>query len=481
MASHLVTSVPSPGAISRPRRQAGASWSLLASSLAFFLIILDTMLVSIALPAIERDAGGGLQGQQWVLNSYAIAFAGFLLLCGTVCDRVGAKRAMLLGLGVFAAASAAAAFTPSLGVLIAARAVEGFGAALMLPASMALVREAFPDASARARAVGLWAIGGAVAVMVGSSVGGVVSDLGWRWVFAVNVPICLLGGLMLLAVPRSSTRYRRFDVIGQVLAVIGLGSLIFALVRSGSDGFTSPWVIGGFAAAGISLLAFVLVERRVTSPMLPTMLFARRAMRIAFLFSFTFMFSWFGCIVAINLYLQDELGLSALSAGLVFLPSAVVSALANLACGPLVNRLGIRTTSCSGLIVMVAGLVGLVFLAPAADLVWLAVAVAAVGGGGALASPAMTTLVLTNASIGDTGVATGAFNTFRQVGAAVAVAVFGLLIAVPGEYTTGVQWSFAIAAGGVLFTLVAALCIRPSDELREQTPARRRRLRRPSV
>ena len=189
----------------------------------FFLITLDISIVNVALAQIRAELGGGTVGQQWIIDGYTLLFAALLLFAGNLSDRIGAKKAMALGIALFGVTSAACAFAPSAALLIAARCAQGAGAAIMLPASMALVREAFPDPARRAKALGVWAVGGAVAGLVGQPLGGLLTTFDWRWVFTINLPVC--AGMLDLPrpwSPPSPTRPAPFDWAGQVLAVIGL-------------------------------------------------------------------------------------------------------------------------------------------------------------------------------------------------------------------------------------------------------------------
>jgi MFS family permease len=195
---------------------------LLLASAGFFLITLDILIVNVALTQIDRDLGGGTVGQQWVVDGYTVLFASLLLFAGNMADRTGAKRAFGIGVALFGLTSVACALAPSIGTLIAARAAQGAAAALMLPASMALIREAFPHPARRARALGVWAVGGAVAAALGPLLGGVLTTLDWRWVFGVNVPVCTVMLVLLSRVATSPTRAASFDWAGQVLGVTAL-------------------------------------------------------------------------------------------------------------------------------------------------------------------------------------------------------------------------------------------------------------------
>ncbi|WP_375424678.1 MFS transporter [uncultured Friedmanniella sp.] len=431
------------------------------ASMGFFLITLDISIVNVALAAIRAELGGGTVGQQWIIDGYTLLFAGLLLFAGNLTDRIGAKQAMALGIAAFAVTSAACAFAPSATSLIVARCAQGAGAAVMLPASMALVREAFPDPARRARALGVWAVGGAVAGLVGQPLGGLLTTHDWRWVFTINLPVCvgMLG--LLIAVATSPTRPAPFDWPGQILAIAGLSTLVYGLIDGGHVGFGSPVVVSTLTIAACSLVGFVLVQARVRDPMMPLELFRGHGFRIALPIGFAFMVGNYGNVFVVSLFLQQQLGLSPLHAGLVFLPSAFFAIAANLASGPVTNRFGARLPVLVGLSTMAAGLVALLITVPLGHPVLVAACVIPVGAGGALAMPSVTSVVLEGVPGHQAGAASAVFNTFRQVGGAVAIAVFGALIADPDHVVLGVRLSLGIAAALLTLAALSSLRIRP--------------------
>jgi DHA2 family methylenomycin A resistance protein-like MFS transporter len=303
-----------------PPTRSAARLTLLLAALGFFLITLDILIVNVALTTIGREFDGSTSGLQWVIDAYTLLFASLLLFAGNLSDRIGAKRAIGWGIGGFLLASVACALAPTLGALIAARAVQGATAAVMLPASMALVREAFPDARERAHALGLWAVGGAVAGAVGPVLGGALTTLDWRLVFAINLPVCVVMLALLTRVAPSPRRPSRFDPVGQVLALVTLVGLVFGLIEGGADGFGTWYVVSALVVAAAALVGFLLVQARGRAPMMPLDLFRSSGMRIALGVGFAFMVGNFGSVFVLSLYLQQHLGLSPLAAGLVFLP-----------------------------------------------------------------------------------------------------------------------------------------------------------------
>jgi DHA2 family methylenomycin A resistance protein-like MFS transporter len=431
------------------------------ASLGFFLITLDISIVNVALARIRAELGGGTTGQQWVIDGYTLLFAALLLFAGNLSDRIGAKKALGWGICVFGVASAGCAAAPGMGSLIAARCVQGAAAAIMLPASMALVREAFPDPRRRASALGVWAVGGAVAGLVGQPLGGLLTTVDWRWVFTINLPVCAGMLVFLVAVATSPTRPSRFDWAGQILAVIALASLVYGLIDGGHAGFTRPAVIIALALAVAALAGFLLVQARGRNPMLPLGLFHAHGFRLALPVGFAFMVGNYGNVFVVSLFLQQHLGLTPLRAGLVFLPSAFFAIAGNLASGPVTNRFGARVPVVAGLLSMVVGLLALLFTAPLGSALVTALCVIPVGAGGSLAMPSITGVVLEGVPAEQAGTASAVFNTFRQIGGAMAIAVFGALIANPDNFLAGLRISLGTAAALLLLAAVNSARIRP--------------------
>ena len=435
------------------------------ASMGFFLITLDISIVNVALARIRADLGGDITGQQWIIDGYTLLFAALLLFAGNLSDRIGAKRALGIGIAIFTVTSAACARAPTTTALVAARCVQGAGAAIMLPASMALVREAFPDPGRRARALGVWAVGGAVAGLVGQPLGGLLTTYDWRWVFTINLPVCVAMLVLLVWVSTSPKRPQPFDWVGQVLAVVGLATLVYGLIDGGHAGFGSRPVVLSLAVAVISLAGFVVVQSRARHPMMPLDLFHAHGFRIALPVGFAFMVGNFGNVFVIALYLQQHLGLSPLHAGLVFLPSAFFAIAGNLSSGLVTNRFGARVPVVAGLLAMVVGLVAMLLIAPL-GLPWLmAICVIPIGAGGSLAMPSVTSVVLEGVPAHQAGTASAVFNTFRQVGGAVAIAVFGALIADPNHIDRGLRLSLGIAAVLILLAALNSLRIRPRADV----------------
>jgi DHA2 family methylenomycin A resistance protein-like MFS transporter len=433
------------------RRRTNAA--LAASVLGFFVVTLDATIVNVVLPSIRTDLGGGVSGMQWVVDGYTLMFAALLLTAGSLTDRLGARNAMAFGIVGFAVASACCGFAPILAVLVAARVAQGCAAALVMPASMALIRHAFPDPIARGRAVGIWGTGAAVASTSGPVLGGALATLDWRWVFWVNLPIAIVALTLLTRVPATERRPAPFDVPGQVLGIAAMGGLTFGAIEAGVRGFTDPAVLAALVIAVAAGLLFVRVEARSRHPMMPLALWRVRAVPASLAIGFAFMVGYFGLPFVASLYLQQLRGLSALATGATFLPSMLTGLILTPFSARVTERYGRRRVLTAGLLLMTAGLAAFASL-PLSTPIWVFSAVMVlIGAGGPAVSPPATALLLDQVSARQAGAASGMFNTARQVGGALGIAVFGGLMAHFGT-ATGMTVSLLIAAA---VTVVAAL------------------------
>jgi EmrB/QacA subfamily drug resistance transporter len=430
---------------------------LAAAVLGFFMITLDAVVVNVALPSIRAGLGGGITGLQWVVDGYTLMFAALLLSAGSASDRFGARRAFGAGLAVFVAASTACGLAPAIGVLVVARFAQGAGAAVMMPASMALIGQAYPDPVRRARAVAVWAMGGAVASSSGSLLGGVLTLVSWRLVFFINVPAGAVTLLLLTRVRPSPHRAVRFDRAGQVTAVVAMGALTYGAIEAGAAGFAAPRVVAAFAVAVIALTGFVASQARGAHPMAPLDLFRSRTVSVSVAVGFAFIVGYYGLPFVMSLYLQQLRGLSALGTGAVFLPMMLAGAALTPFSARIAEKLGTRVLITAGLVLMTAGLVILAVLASSAPAWALAGLMVLVGLGGPLVMPPVTGVLLNSVPGHRAGVVSGVFNTSRQVGGALAIAVFGALLAGPGSLLHGVRVSLLIAAAVALAAAAASL------------------------
>ena len=420
--------------------------ALTACVLGMFVITLDAVVVNVALPSISRDLGGGITGLQWVADGYTLMFAALLLSGGAFSDRIGARNAFALGVAGFVIASALCGLAPNLNTLIAARFLQGAFAAVVTPSSIALLGQTFPDPRARARAVGIWAMGGAVASTAGPVLGGLLTAINWRWIFFLNVPVGIVALALLARTPTSKRRPAPLDWIGQITAVLAMGGLTFGAIEGGARGFTDPTVIAAFAVAILALAGFLIRQARAAHPMMPLDLFHSRTFRAVVIIGFAFVFCYFGLPFFMSLYLQQIRGLSAVATGIVFLPMMIVGAALNLFSARFVERFGRRQVITTGLLLMVAGFAGIA-AAPATTPVWvLSTLMLLVGLGGPTVMPPATAALLDSVPAHRSGIAGGVLNTSRQLGGALAVAIFGALLANPATFVTGVRICALIAA-----------------------------------
>jgi MFS transporter, DHA2 family, methylenomycin A resistance protein len=442
-------------AVSAPDR--ASAWPLVAICLGYFMVILDTTVVNVALPALSKGLHTGTTGLQWVVDSYSLTFAALLLSAGALGDRRGAKAVFQAGMALFVLCSLACGLAPSTGVLIAARAAQGIGAALAVPSSLALLQAAYPDQAARRRAFGVWGGVAGIGAGAGPVVGGaLVSGLGWRSVFFLNIPIGA-AGLVLAArfVPAPGRHPHGGDVAGQMAGVCGLGALTVALIEVGSTGWASPVVVAGFALAVVFGIVFVVVEHRSSSPMLPLGLFSSATFSAATLVGCCLNLGFYGELFVMTLYLQTVRGYSPLLAGVALLPQMAMAVVGSTVSGRIMAHTGPRLPMLIGLALGGAGLLALMVIDAGTAYGVLVAPFMAAGFGMSLTMPAATTAVMEAAPGERAGLASGTVNAARQVGGVLGVALLGTLVAHPATFLPGLRMSMAIAGG--VFLLGAAL------------------------
>jgi DHA2 family methylenomycin A resistance protein-like MFS transporter len=438
------------------RASRNATIALISVCLGFFVIQLDVTIVNVALPAIQREIGGSLAGLQWVIDAYTLALASIMLTAGSTADRIGARKVFAVGLTVFAIGSAACAAAPSLGVLIAARAVQGLGASALLPCSLALLVHQFPDPRSRARALGVWGAMGSAGVALGPLCGGVLVALaGWRSIFLVNVPVCALTVVLLRRHVTESPLNpdRRTDIPGLLLGVASLAGLTAGFITAGQRGWRSPIPAALFAIGLLAAWLFVRAERRRRSPMLPLALFRSRNLTGATGVGVIFNLVLYGSLLCLSLFLQQARHESVLTTGLLLLPMSVVVGAGSLASGRLTARFGPRPPMIAGLALGAAGAAVLAVTGPATSL-WLITGGSVLLGLVSLAMPAMTAAVVSAVGPEHAGVASGILNAARQSGGALGVAVLGSLLGSGRALSLHVP--LAVAAVGYLIALVLA-------------------------
>jgi EmrB/QacA subfamily drug resistance transporter len=434
--------------------------ALAAALLGFFVITLDAVVVNVALPSIRHDLDGGMTGLQWVVDGYTLMFAALLLSAGSLSDRIGAQHAFGVGLALFVAASVACGLAPSLGALVVARFVQGATAAVMMPSSMALIGQAYPDPTRRARAVAMWAMGGAIASSSGPVLGGFLTLISWRMIFVINLPVGAVALLLLARTARSPHHKVPFDWVGQVTAILAMGGLTYGAIEAGASGFAAPQVVIAFTVAAVALVAFVVAQARGAHPMMPLDLLRSRNVSVAIAVGFAFMVGYYGLPFVMSLYLQQLRGLSSLNTGVAFLPMMLIGAALTPFSARVTERLGARALITSGLLLMSTGLLILAVLSPSTPVWVLAVLMVLVGLAGPFISPPVTAVLLNSVPGHRAGTASGVYNTSRQIGGALAVAVFGALLAQPATFMHGMRTSLLIAAGVGLATAAASLALK---------------------
>jgi EmrB/QacA subfamily drug resistance transporter len=413
-------------------------WTLVVVCAATAMLMLDIAVVNTALSRIAEDLQTGLSGLQWVIDAYTLALASTVLSAGFLADRLGRRKLFTIGLALFTTASLACGLAQDIAMLNGARAVQGIGAAIMFAVSLALLAHAFPTAKERAGAFAVYGATIGAAFAVGPLVGGLLtSGLDWQWIFLVNLPIgayCMYLTRRYVEESRDPSSHG-IDWPGQITLSAGLLLLVLALLRGNEQGWTSTPILAELAGAAVALAAFVAVEARVKAPMLPLRFFRDRSFTGAQLGAFAISASFFAAFIYTTLYLQQILGMSAIDAGLVYLPGTLVMLVVSGATAQLAARVPARTIISAGLALITVGM--LLFTLADEHSSWWALMpgllVACVGTG--LFNPAMSNVALSVLPAQQSGVAAGTNDTFRQAGIAVGVAALGALI--PAENALG--------------------------------------------
>ncbi len=413
-------------------------WTLAIVSIGLFMVVLDNLVVSVALPSIHRDLGASIQSLEWTVNAYVLSYAVLLLTGAALGDRFGRRRMFMIGISLFTASSAAAALAPSIGLLIVFRATQGVGAAISTPLTLTLLAAAFPP-ERRGIAIGVWSAISGVAVALGPLVGGaVVQAASWQWIFWINVPIGV--ALVPLARMRLAESYgpsRQLDLLGLALGSTGLFGLVFGLVRSQTVGWTSTEVIVSLAAGAVLVGAFVAHERRAQAPMLPMAFFAQRGFAVTNAVSLAMYFGMFGSIFFLSQYLQNVLGNSPLQAGVKLLvwtgATMVVSPLA----GFFSERFGSRLFMAAGLALQAIALGWLASLTGVHQTYASMIGPFILGGSGmALVFAPAANAVLASVRSDQAGQASGATNAIRELGGVLGVSVLATVFTSHGGYSS---------------------------------------------
>lgn len=417
----------------------GVVWALVITSVAGFMAALDNLVVTTALPAIREDLGGGLHDLEWTVSAYTLTFAVLLMFGAALGDRFGRRKLFQIGLTIFTGASAAAALAPGIDSLIAARAVQGVGAAIMMPLTLTLLTAAVPAAK-RGMAYGIWGAVNGLAVASGPLIGGSLTEhISWQWIFWLNVPLGV--ALLPLARLRLAESYGTgapLDIPGTLLASGGLFGIVYGLVRGPADGWTDNLVLTSLFAGAALLAGFVLYSTRAKNPMLPMRLFRSRAFAGINAASLLMFLGMFGSIFLLSQYMQGVLGYSPTEAGLRMLPWTGMPMLVAPIAGILSDRIGGRPVVATGLFFQAAGLAYLasVITVDASYSIQLPGLIISGIGMGLFFAPA-SNLVMSSVRGSEQGIASGANNALREVGGALGIAIMGSIFAAQGGYETG--------------------------------------------
>ena len=448
---------------SRPRSRTVSPWAVLVvMCVGYFLVLLDVTIVNVALPRIGSGLHAGVSGLQWVVDGYALALASLMLPGGAVGDLRGHKRVVMCGLIVFGAGSLGCGVAPTTSVLVAMRVLQGVGAALLLPGTLAIISHAFGEGPDQARAIGVWAGIGSLALPAGPLLGGLlIGGFGWRAVFLVNVPIVAVSvvAVAMIVEESSDPRARGLDVAGMVLGVVILLAITFAFIEAGHAGASAPRVLAAAGVAALSTAAFVAVERRRgDEAMLPLALFRRARFSVANGAAATMNLGTLGTIFVLTLFLQSIQHRSPLAAGLAMIPLFAPLALIAPIAGRWVGRIGPRLPIGCGFLIAAAGLALLGGAARSSGYPALLGAFLLWGIGLGVVTPAVVGAAIAAVPAERAGLASAINNTARQAGGAVGIAIAGAVAGQPeatGAFTGGFH---VVAVGAACLYVVAAVC-----------------------
>lgn len=461
-----VAGAPAAGPVRAATRAVPVAVALLAASLPMFMATLDNLVVTSALPVLQAELGATLTDLQWVVNAYTLAFATLMIAAATLGDRWGRRRTFLGGIAVFTLGSIAAALAGSPGALIAARAVQGVGAAAVMPLSLTLLAAAVP-ASRRAMAIGIWGGVSGLGVALGPVVGGaVVEGISWQAMFWINVPVALVAvPLVLRALPEGRGRAQRLDVPGLVLAAAGVLGIVWGVVHGNEDGWTSAGVLAPIVGGVLALALFLRHEARTPHALVPLRLFRSRSFSVANVSGFAFSLGAFGAVFLLAQYLQVVQGYSPLEAGLRTLPwTAAPMVVAPLA-GMLAPRVGVRVLLTGGLVAQAAGLAWLGFAVADGGYAALVPGLVLAGVGMGLTFAPSATAVLHGMAPDDHGTASSTNSTLREVGVALGVAVLTAVFTaaggtiIPDGFDAGLRPAVLTGAAVIALAAVASLAM----------------------
>ncbi len=453
-------------------------WALAAVSLASFMAYLDNNIVNVAIPTIQRSLHLSVSGLEWVVSSYLLTLAGLLLVGGRLADVYGRRRLFLGGLATFTLSSLAAGLAGSGGVLIASRAIQGVGAAMLMPATLAVIVAAFTDVRERNMAIGIWAAVGALALATGPVLGGLISQhVRWGWIFLINVPIGVITfalSVRYVGESRADSAVRKLDLPGLAGSAVSLFALTYALIQGTADGWTSPFILAAFALAAVAAAAFLAIEARTANPMVELGMFRRREFSGGTGTMMIWAFGILGIYFFTSIYLQEILGFSPTKAGLAFVPMALTIAVFAALAPRVENWAGAHRTVAAGMLLMVVGLVLFGRLGLHASYDGLLPGFTLFGAGAGLMNVPVTNATMQAIPQARAGIASALFNASREVAGLLGITVIGAILrtrqsaalragAAPAHafldgYHTGLLVTIVLMASGIA---VSYLTLRP--------------------
>ena len=448
-------------------------WTLAAVAFGLFMIMLDNTVVNVALPAIEKDLDISISQLEWIVTAYALVFAALLITGGKLADLLGRRRIFVVGLAVFTLSSLACGLAPNAGFLIGARAVQGIGAALMNPATLSIITATFPPKQ-RGQAIGIWAGVSALALAIGPLAGGLIVDnIGWNWIFFVNVPVGALGIVVsqfFIDESRDTSHEQSIDLPGLLTSGGGLFALSYALIEGNQRGWGSGEILGLFAAALVLLVAFVVLESRQRLPMLDLSLFRIGSFVGANIVALLVSLGMGGVFFFVSLYVQNILGYSPTKAGAIFLPMTVLIILIAPVAGKASDRVGGRWLMGAGMSILGVSLLLYQRVGLHSDFWTLLPAMVLGGIGMAMTMSPMTSTAMASVPVDKAGVGSGVLNSFRQVGGSLGIAVMGAILASylnarPGtelakqQYVNGLHAALLVSAGIAFAAAVVAIVL----------------------
>lgn len=433
---------------------------LIALCFGSFMVILDVTIVNVALPDMAKNLQGNTSWLQWVVAGYTLTFACLLLSAGNLADRVGTKSIYLLGLILFTLSSIGCGLSFNFLLLTAMRLLQGVGAALLLPTSLALINASYKNQPERVKAISIWGATSAIAAALGPILGGVLTFyFGWRSVFFVNVPLGVVAFLLtkkfVINPPVSGKGH--FDFLGQTLGAISIAALAFSLIEAGRFGWFSEVVIIAFSIFMITIISFLIVEYRTSSPMLPLHFFKSQKFSAAIALGMIINIGWYGELFVLTLYFQHIRDYSVLMTGFAFIPFVGLNALAAYLGGKWASISGARSPMLFGLSCSAAGFFSLLMTQEHTPYVLLILPLICLGAGIAFMMPATTVTAIHSVPEGRAGIASGAFNASRQIGSLLGVAIFGTIIAMSKYFMVGMRETLII--GGILYLCGCAVVL----------------------